>query len=176
MSTAENEQISAKSRVPAWFRVRRWPDGHRISVLDDRWAMVWMVIMCVAFLPVVATYGAYGEWGGAGGWPTVAGAVVVGVGAWWWARRRLARVCGDGHRPRLPDGRWVHSYSDWAAAAGYLLSPLMQMLAVYAAADAVAPKLENTTTTWILVLLLVTTAALAAVAVRLRAVEASAAQ
>lgn len=175
MPAVKDDQRSAKNPVTAWFRARRWPDGHRISVLDDRWATAWMVIMCVAFLPVVVTYGAYGEWGGAGGWPTVAGAVVVGVGAWWWARRRLARVCGDGHRPRLPDGRWVHSYSDCAAAAGYLLSPLMQMLAVYAAADAVAPELENTPT-WILVLLLVTTAALVAVAVRLRAVEASAAQ
>lgn len=176
MPAVKDEQRSAKNPVTAWFRARRWPDGRRISVLDDRWATTCVVIMYVALLPVVAVYGVYGVLGGAGGWPTVAAAVVVGVGAWYWARRRLARVYGDGHRPRLPDGRWVHSYGDPAAAAGYFLPGLMTLLAVYAAADAVAPELEYTPSGWTLVLLLFAAAAMVGLAVRLRAVEASAAQ
>lgn len=176
MPAVKDEQRSARNFITAWFRGRRWPDGHRISVLDDRWAMVWMAVMTAVAAAIVARAGAYGVFGGAGGWPTVAVAVVVGVGAWWLARRRLARVFGDGRRPRLPDGRWVHSYRDRAAAAGYFLSALMQMVAVYAIADAVAPELEYTPSGWILVLALAAAAAIVAVFVRLRAVEASAGQ
>lgn len=135
-----------------------------------------MAVMTAMAAAIVARAGSYGVIGGAGGWPTVAVTVAVGVGVWLWARRRLARVLGDGHRPRLPDGRWAHSYSDPAAAAGYFLSGLMPMVAVYAAADAVAPELEYTPSGWILVPALVALAAIVAVAVRLRSVEASAAQ
>lgn len=172
MSTAQDEQVGAKNPVIAWFRGRHWPDGHRISVLDDRWATVWVAVMTAMAAAIVARAGAYGVLGGAGGWPTVAVAVAVGVGVWLWARRRLARVFGDGRRPRLPDGRWVHSCSDRGAMVGYFVSGLMPMLAVYAAADAIAPELEDRPSGWILVSALVGAAAIVAVAVRLRAVEA----
>ena len=145
-------------------------------MLEDRWAMAWMTVMTAMAIALVARAGVYGVLGGAGGWPTVGVAVVVSVSVWWWARRRLARVLGDGRRPRLPDGRWIHSYSDRAAAAGYFLSVLMQMVVVYATAHAVAPEFEYTPSGWILIPALVVAAATVAMLVRLRAVEASAAK
>ena len=170
------EKGRVRRLVTAWRRPCRWPDGCRISALDDRWATMLLAVCWAAGAAVAAIGGIDGVFGGAGGWPTVAGAVVASVGAWLWARRRLARVCGDGHRPRLPDGRWINSLDDRASTVGYFVSALVAMIAVYAAVYTVAPRPEATASKWMFVPVLVSAAANASLIVRMRAVEVRAVQ
>ena len=154
----------------AWFRPPRWPDGRRISVLDDRRATVLATVNLVATAAAIAIYGAARVFGTLGGWPTVAAAGIVTASAWWWSRRRLARVSGGGRVPRWPDGRHVSAGCDRTANAGYAIRGAAASVAVYATGAQTASVRLDDAVTWTLIPILVAGVAAAALLRRLRTV------
>ena len=147
----------------AWFRPPRWPDGRRISVLDDRRATALATVHLVATATTIAISGAARVFGTLGGWPTVAAAGMVAAGVWLWSRRRLARLrC---------DGRHVSAGCDRTANAGYMICGATASLAVYATSAQTARIGLEAAVVWMFIPILVAGVATTATLRRLRTVE-----
>lgn len=111
----------------------RWPDGHRVSVFDDRTAArtFW-----VGFVAIVGGFWLSGSTLGGSSravWPA-AGSLVAASGLAAWSRVRLTDLADSGgllRMPRYRDGRIVHTTADAPAAAAQFVATALTLAAAW---------------------------------------------